>query len=76
MKRKCNFFGWVVSDKDTYAWWSLLFLVSLKSLLLVLLLLILTMMIFDNIVILLILMTECYSAGLKLWIKVDIYDFE
>ena len=29
-----------------------------------------------NIVILLILMTECYSAGLKLWIKVDIYDFE
>ena len=27
-----------------------------------------------NIVILLILMT--YSAGLKLWIKVDIYDFE
>ena len=73
MKRKCNFFGWVVSDKDTYAWWSLLFLVSLKSLLLVLLLLILIIMIF---VILLILMTECYSAGLKLWIKVDIYDFE
>lgn len=29
-----------------------------------------------NIVILLILMTECYSVGLKLWIKVDIYDFE
>ena len=29
-----------------------------------------------NIVILLILMTECYCAGLKLWIKVDIYDFE
>ena len=29
-----------------------------------------------NIVILLILMTECYSAGLKLWIKVDVYDFE
>ena len=29
-----------------------------------------------NIVILLIIMTECYSAGLKLWIKVDIYDFE
>ena len=32
-------------------------------------------MIFDDILIL-ILMTECYSAGLKLWIKVDIYDFE